>query len=1724
VAANTVTLTFKIAEDGSLKALGQDADKTAGKLDKAGKSTDRYNKGQKGVAQAGMNGTKAFSKMRNEIGGGGSGLVGAYAGLAANIFALTATFGALSRAARATQLEEGLVAMGKASGLAMNSLSQGLVSATGNAVSLEEAMRSVALITSAGIDPSSIERFGEVAKKAAGALGRDVNDSISRLTRGVTKLEPELLDELGIMVRLDEASKTYADSLGKNVSELTSFQKRQAFLNATLAEGEKKFGALGDVDVNPYDKLSASFANITKSGIGALASILAPIVGYLASSPVALIGVLAAFAATISGQVLGSLTDMSAATARNSKNMVKLNADTLRSLKPMNLSSKSLDNVVLSMRDGNVASKEYSAAMNGQIQSQRTNLGLLTKRQKLETDGVAITDSTGKALKKTGISQDQYNKRIKNSKKIMSGLNIAQSQGRNSSAQLAAAKAQAALAEGRYGVALKNTKRALMLQINALKIAKREVTTYAGAMNLARIAASGLAMAAKTAGAAIMSMMGVVGMAVMAIMMLVDGVKALINYFKSDAYKAYEEQVAKIAEVTKELSENVKEVNQFFEDGTGKITSVTGAYTALHNILSTFDSSYQKLKSSGEGFNGSIKQQRKAMLDLIGTSGMLNQKVKEKTGLDDLAAASARFRTVEGKANILLIEEAITALKLEAEVIRSVAEAFKNAKEPLTDFLNKNAIKTEIDAVVGGIQEIRDSLLTTDETGKIKMIPILEESGDISKVLQDVLTTDTAVLFNVVAEKELLDTLFEDQKTTQKAIAKERTRFNKLGWQGTARGQKAHNALILELNTQLATETAKIETEGGAATQRITAAIQLTTDLFVIEQKRLQLSKLEIGNAKHLLSLAQIEKSNTVASLNEQQDAQDALTVAKIADAQGRLAFLSDEESRLKKSGKEDKATKDRLLVLGQQINAVNNETLILIAESLTLTEREVNLQKTLLASGKEDENVAKAVLNIEKKINKQKSFRLSQDIKIAKLGQSIANRKAGLDSKLLPSQIALIEQDDEVLKRKVRGLILEAKTKKSSLKLEQTMAKLNLNVLKAEAQNINAKRVDAGLTGDALIDLSGLDAVMTGLSDTYTSLIDDIDEGLALGVELLAEQSNTTSIISMQTKERLQKEIEVNEIKKGQLASEKGILGEQQKQFDIRQSIKEISNKDSAGNIKSVRESAKLSQENRAAELVFAQAQEALTRKTLKAESALLAAKWNLMYAEMAASGGQITEQEAAVLNASRTAMRLQQDLNDSKIETAELETKLTADRIAMEESAAHSAAGKAGGFAGAISSIFGTAAAGSVEGAVKSAKTTEEDPVIAHMTTTEDKANLIRNEANTIAKENGMTLKSIAVKLGAGIPVPPPEPAPAPAPTTADTGQGTDDAAVVTNPDAAVVKDPDASTTEGGGASGGLDATTASAASAALTMGELRGTLQGAARDMALLGPDGEGVSQMLLGADAMAAAFEMEGSAADKIGAGLGALSQIVGGAAQNKVNSIDKEIAAEQKRDGKSAASIAKIKALEKKKEQVERKAFNIKKKLSMASVVISTAQAIMESATNIPKMAFFAAMGAAQLAVISGTSYQGGSGSGAGVSAAPSEISVGERSNTVDLANGNNSSGELAYMRGAQGTGNASDFKPTGAFSGYKNRASGGYIVGEQGPEIFMPEVPGDIIPSGQGMGGATNVTFQISTVDSSGVEDLLSAQRGTIIGMIREAANEHGEFFLESVDERSYTQ
>ena len=89
----------------------------------------------------------------------------------------------------------------------------------------------------------------------------------------------------------------------------------------------------------------------------------------------------------------------------------------------------------------------------------------------------------------------------------------------------------------------------------------------------------------------------------------------------------------------------------------------------------------------------------------------------------------------------------------------------------------------------------------------------------------------------------------------------------------------------------------------------------------------------------------------------------------------------------------------------------------------------------------------------------------------------------------------------------------------------------------------------------------------------------------------------------------------------------------------------------------------------------------------------------------------------------------------------------------------------------------------------------------------------------------------------------------------------------------------------------------------------------------------------------------------------------------------------------------------------------------------------------------------------------------------------------------------------------------------------KGYANGGEIlVGERGPEIVTPTSGGfEVTPNDRmGQGGITNANFTINAVDAAGVEEVLTAQRGNIIGMIREAAHEHGEEFIEAVNTSSY--
>ena len=289
--ANSKVVFEVVATSKGLKVVAKDINATSKATDKLGKSQDkatksqnRFDKGNKALYQTNLSSAKSFSKMNQTIGGsGGSGaLVGSYAVLAANVFAVSAAFNTLRSAAGVEKLQEGLVQFGNQTGQSLDLVSKRLQEATDNAVSFEQAMRTAALATSAGFGTTEMEGITRVAKAASLALGRDMGDALE-----------------------------YAAQLGKTAGSLTRFEKQQAFMNAIIDEGTEKFGAIGDnIDANVYDQLAASFADLAREGIDLVNFFLKPFIGFLLQAKGVFLGLVTVFAGSIAKRMVPAFGEM----------------------------------------------------------------------------------------------------------------------------------------------------------------------------------------------------------------------------------------------------------------------------------------------------------------------------------------------------------------------------------------------------------------------------------------------------------------------------------------------------------------------------------------------------------------------------------------------------------------------------------------------------------------------------------------------------------------------------------------------------------------------------------------------------------------------------------------------------------------------------------------------------------------------------------------------------------------------------------------------------------------------------------------------------------------------------------------------------------------------------------------------------------------------------------------------------------------------------------------------------------------------------------------------------------------------------------------------------------------------------------------------------------------------------------------------------------------------
>ena len=1556
------------------------------------KGTGRFNKQEKALYQTNLSTAKSFSKM-NQTMGGSTGLVATYAILAANVFAATAAFNTFRSAMAVEKLEEGLRAFSTTSGQSLDIVSAKLQEATGNAVSFEQAMRTAALSTSAGFGTAEMEGLTKVAKGASLALGRDMGDALDRLTRGAIKLEPEILDELGIMVRLDDATESYAATLGKSASQLTRFERQQAFMNAIITEGEEKFGDIADsIDPNVYDQLMAAFTDLTTTGINLINFFLKPVIGLLMSSAGLFAGLATIAIGMITRRMVPALGDMAKSAAMASARAVESMQEMHRLGGESARTAREGIKVVHGMPEGFA---KYADAIKTGTASTRelgTAQGALTRQ--IKTLKAKPVEDLTSAEKKLLTAMESNRKKIleikaaRVSPEAQRGLSMLSAEAEfydKSSLVMAEASRQAFgfsdnldkiknVYKGVTDAAKTYWQQLVVTEWQTKKVGwfTKGLRTTLAALKVAFRTAG---LSAKAFGTMLLQAIPFIGQILSIAMILLDVFKWLARKLVpafSEESQAAKESWKDMNSVIESMPDKFEQIAKNNDRASASAETLTKNYKILGGLSKTvLDQARETAKAMkdagdgpdddaavGSGFRVWRSQLGKAMKDAkenpfaaalleMEAEPLYKEFIEKQLGGVDVAGfikkameEGATFGAVFDKLETTLQDAEVHFNGL-AQAIEGMQANLKEAEKEVTKFFSKLAQTTKYDDLsraFGGILNDLNAIdkETSEMAGMDRIAALVDVVDSLGSGMIDFLGPEVVSGMELVTEAET-----ELNKLRKEALYMTK---EELVWQDQI--IKQQDELLKNRKRDL------VEPLEEAVKARKTLINTLREE--ILFTKSLEKSmKIYLKQTKAITKNAQLQNAELIMN--------NVLNKRQIRQLERELQLYSGILAQIAGKQKAGKDLNERELDTLRKSQQIEMDIIGLRASRVSFAERELRLQLGVRKEMQEQLTIVKELQSVTidniQKLNRLQAFRVSGREELSGAQQlteelKIANFKYKMGKLEANVKFAVIEAEHNLLVERAKIAKLEnlAAIARGDITAEESAALLRLN----EALSAQVKTSEENV-------------------DVYKKVRNALLEGLEMELKLALRRGITDmGNIFTQTG--------------GGTAIAQaftGIFGQENAKLKRQRTLDEIEeNKESLKNFKD------------------------LTEKKKKINEQITAARINI-----GAGAGKAGEEELERLKAERSQILLalvdltegskdyEQGVNDriSQLTESASEYEMTLQDVAQTMSL----------FGQIVVETFGER--GLIVGAIANFGATVTDLVNNVFSAEEGKSSLWETILDTDAEREE--------RLGAAA----------------------------------------------------------------------------------------EGLNQL---------------------GNLMGSIGAIAAASANAKIKAIDQEIEAEKKRDGKSKESLARIATLEKKKEARERKAFETNKKLMMAQTVVNTAAAIMATLKNdgawaMPIALMIGALGAAQLAIIAGTSWQGG---GAAAPSLPAKIEVGERTNRVDVSQGA-SAGELAYLRGQRGIGSGpGSFSAMGGASGLrKNYAAGGEIlVGEQGPEIIRPMSPMEVVPNDALGGKPVSAHFTINAIDAAGVEEVLMEQQGNIISMIRSAANDYGVEFLETVNTDTY--
>lgn len=160
------------------------------------------------------------------------------AAITASFIALRKAFDLIKLAATFNQQEEAFRNFAAKSGQNAEELISQMKRLSGETLSTATVMQNATRAMALGLSADKLPRLMEISRAAARAFGEDVSFMFDSIVLGLGRQSRMILDNLGIIIKQDEANRRYAESMGIVGRALNEEEKKIAFLNEALRQGQ----------------------------------------------------------------------------------------------------------------------------------------------------------------------------------------------------------------------------------------------------------------------------------------------------------------------------------------------------------------------------------------------------------------------------------------------------------------------------------------------------------------------------------------------------------------------------------------------------------------------------------------------------------------------------------------------------------------------------------------------------------------------------------------------------------------------------------------------------------------------------------------------------------------------------------------------------------------------------------------------------------------------------------------------------------------------------------------------------------------------------------------------------------------------------------------------------------------------------------------------------------------------------------------------------------------------------------------------------------------------------------------------------------------------------------------------------------------------------------------------------------------------------------------------